>query len=90
MSEGENFPFFLTMHCVASQEMAFLAMSWCLKVCWNFLRKLSQVLRDMAVPVMAFSWKVLVQVRVDPSVIYERVKVIFFMSVLYEVSLTTR
>ena len=70
------------MQCIDSQEMALPAMSWCLKVCWNFLRKSSQVLRDMAVLVMAFSQKVLAQVRVDPLVIYERANVIFFMLVL--------
>ena len=57
-------------------------MSWCLKVCWNFLRKSSHVPRDTAVLEMAFSQKVSAQVRVDPLVMYERMKVIFFMSVL--------
>ena len=68
----------------------FPAVSWCLKVCWNFLRKSSQVLKVMAVSVMAFSQKVSAQVRVDPSVIYERTKVIFFALVLYTVSLAVR
>ena len=67
---------------VDSQEMAFLAVSWCLKVCWNFLRKSSQVPRVTAKPLMAFSQKVLAQVKADPLVMYERVKAIFFVSLL--------
>ena len=70
------------MHCIDSQEMAFLAMSWCLKVSWNFLRKSSQVLRVTAVSEMVFSQKVSAQVKVDPSVIYERANAIFFALVL--------
>ena len=58
--------------------MTFLAVSWCLKVCWNVLRKSSQVPRVTAVPEIAFSWKVSAQVRADPSVMYERANAIFF------------
>ena len=75
---------------VDSQEMAFLAVSWCLKVCWNFLRKSSQVPRVTVTSVMVFSQKLSAQVRADPLVIYERANVIFFVSVLYIVSLTVR
>ena len=70
--------------------MAFPAVSWCLNIIWNFLRKSSQVPRVTAVPLMAFSRKVLAQVRADPSVMYERAKAIFFTSLLYEVLLTAR
>ena len=75
---------------VDSQEIAFPVVFWCLKVCWNFLRKSSQVPRVIAVPVMAFSQKVSTQVKADPLVMYKRAKVIFFASLLYKVSLTVR
>ena len=70
------------MQWIDSQEMAFLAVSWCLKVCWNFLRKLSQVPRVTAVPLMVFSQKVSAHVKADPLVIYKRAKAIFFASLL--------
>ena len=70
--------------------MAFPAVSWCLNVVWNFLRKSSHVPKVTAVPLIVFSRKVSAQVRADPSVMYERAKAIFFASLLYEVSLTAR
>ena len=65
---------------VDSQEMAFPAVSWYLKVFWNASRKSFQVLRVTVVPTIAFTWKVLAQVRADPLV----------MLVLYDFSLTAR
>ena len=82
LERGRELSVFLIMWWVDSQEMAFPAMSWCLKVCWNFLRKSSQVPRETAVPLMAFSQKVLAQVWADPLVIYERAKPNFFASLL--------
>ena len=64
-----------------SQEMAFPAVSWCLKVSWNFLRKSSQLPRVTVVPEMVFSQKVSAQVKADPSVIYKRANAIFFVLV---------
>ena len=54
------------------------------------MRKLSQVPRVMAATEMAFSQKVLAQVRADPSVMYNRVKAIFLASMSYDFSLTAR
>ena len=67
---------FFTMRLVDNQEMAFPVMSWCLNVVLNFATKSAKVPRVNDVPEMALWWKVAVQVRADPLVMYERVKAI--------------
>ena len=83
MREGEYKLFFafFCMHLVDNQEIVFLVMLWCLNVVLNFMMKSANIPRVNEVPEMALWRKVEAQVRVDPLVMYKRVKAICFLSV---------